>query len=115
MINQPRILDGDGLSTVTSQSPLRELYFRWQEVKDEFVALPDDCDEEAEEPIFSEMLRLEQQAADFEPRTMEDLIFKIIFASDDGEMDVSIYQQALVAQAYALAGIEPRFKKEKQA
>lgn len=52
------------------------------------------------------MLRLEEQAALFEPVTLEDMAFKIIFAEDNSDMDMNI-EQALVAMSYRMAGIEP--------
>lgn len=91
-------------------SPLRALYRQWQGTKDEYNALPEDRDSATEGRIFDEMLRLEQEAADFEPQTVEDLIFKIIFADDNGDMDSTDHQKALVARAYAMAGIEPRIR-----
>lgn len=51
---------------------------------------------------------IEQQAADYEVQTMLDLAYKIIFADDDGAMGASVHQQALVARAYAMVGLEPR-------
>lgn len=95
---------------ITGKSPLRALYYRWQAVKAEHRALMDEDGSEAEQAVFNEMLRLEQEAADFDPLTMEDLAFKIIFADDDGDMDGSPHQGALAAQAYAMVGIVPRLQ-----
>lgn len=92
----------------TPVSPLRALYDQWQGIKDAYSALPSDCDEETDDRLFMRMREMEQQAADFEPQTMEDLIFKIIFADDNGDMDMNIHQEALAARAYAMAEIEPR-------
>lgn len=94
--------------TPDNESPLRALYVRWQAAKDEFAALPPDCGRETEGRIFNDLCRFEQQAADFDPQTMEDLIFKIIFADDNGDMNMNIHQSALVARAYAMAGLEQR-------
>ena len=89
------------------ESPLRALYYRWQGIKAEYSALPTDCDEETDACLYRQMVEVEHQAADYAPQSMEDLAFKIIFADDDGDMDMNIHQTALAARAYALVGIEP--------
>ncbi|KFI27757.1 hypothetical protein CN97_00110 [Haematobacter massiliensis] len=90
--------------TQPDESPLRAMYRRWQEVKAGHRATDD---EDEEDRLFDEMLDLEQRAADFEPQTMEDMAFKIVFADDNGDMDMNIHQTALVARAYRIVGIEP--------
>ncbi|MFV0303061.1 MAG: twin-arginine translocation signal domain-containing protein [Paracoccus sp. (in: a-proteobacteria)] len=75
------------LGLADAESPLRVLYRQWQAAKNELNA---DCPDrgEAREDMLRRQLRdAEQQAADFAPRTMEDLAFKIIFADDNGDMD----------------------------
>ena len=62
--------------------------------------------EDEGDKLFDEMLRLEEQAALFEPVTLEDMAFKIIFAEDNSDMDMNI-EQALVAMSYRMVGIEP--------
>ncbi len=94
-------------AATSTESPLRALYHRWQAVKDEYSALPGDCSEKLEQAVFDSMLRLEHQAADFEPRTMEDLYFKIVFADDNGDMDLNIHQTSLVAMSYRALGVVP--------
>lgn len=98
----------------TRQSPLRELFHRWQTQVAKFLNLPGDCDEAVSAAIFKEIQLLQKQAADFEPRTMEDLTFKIIFADDNGDMDRNTHQEALAARAYAMAGIHPATGQEIQ-
>ena len=87
--------------TQPDESPLRAMYRRWQEVKAGHRATDD---EDEEDRLFDEMLDLEQRAADFEPQTMEDMAFKIVFADDNGDMNI---EQALVAMSYRMLGIEP--------
>lgn len=86
-----------------AESPLRALYHRWQAVKNEYNAFSGHEDEDKH--VFEEMLRIEQEAADFEPTTVEDLHFKIIFADDNGDMNVNTHQSALVERAYRAVGL----------
>ena len=86
-------------------SPLRELFHQWQEAKDTYSDLPDEASKELHENIFQEIVRLEQAAEDFEPATIEDLAFKIIFADDNGDMTCNIHAEALASKAYAMVGI----------
>lgn len=88
----------------TDESPLRAMYRRWQEVKAAHRATDD---EDEEDRLFDEMLRLEEQAALFEPVTLEDMAFKIIFADDNGDMTMNIHQPALVVMSYRIVGIDP--------
>lgn len=88
----------------TDESPLRAMYRRWQEVKAGHRATDN---EDEEDRLFDEMLRLEEEAAMFEPVTLEDMAFKIIFADDNGDMTMNIHQPALVAMSYRIVGIEP--------
>lgn len=89
-----------------NESPLRALYHQWQRVKDACSTLAPDAGERAKEALFAQVYAIEQQSADFEPQTMQDLAFKIIFADDNGAMAMSDHQQALVARAYAMVGLE---------
>lgn len=77
------------------------MYRRWQEVKAGHRATDDEGEEDK---LFDEMLDLELRVADFEQQTMEDMAFKIIFADDNGDMN--IHQTALVAMSYRIVGIE---------
>lgn len=89
-----------------NESPLRALYHQWQRVKDACSTLAPDLGEGVKEVLFAQVYAIEQQAADFEPQTMQDFAFKIIFADDNGAMAMSDHQQALVARAYAIVGLE---------
>ncbi len=51
----------------------------------------------------------------FVPETAADYAFKIIFADDDGGMDVSRAQEAPARQAYRMVGITPRLQAEAEA
>lgn len=92
--------------TLANTSRLRAVYHRWLAAKGAYAALPADCTPEAEALAFREIETLEQQAADFMPRCLEDMAFKIIFADDNGNMSVNPHQKALVSGAYAIAGIK---------
>ncbi|AMN54607.1 hypothetical protein ACP90_21880 [Labrenzia sp. CP4] len=96
------------------QSQLRELFHRWRTQEEKLRNLHDDCDDAVRETISEEIELLQQQAADFEPCTMEDLTFKIIFADDNGDMDRNTHQEALATRAYAMAGINPATGQEIQ-
>lgn len=94
-----------GKTEAAEASPLRELYHQWQGAKEAFANLPDDTPEEVDEIFFQEIDRLEQEAERFEPVTIEDLAFKIIFADDNGDMTCNVHAEALASKAYAMVGI----------
>ncbi|MFV0303429.1 MAG: hypothetical protein ACK5IP_21600 [Paracoccus sp. (in: a-proteobacteria)] len=96
------------LAQAEPESPLRALYHEWQAVKDALNASGPGHGEEAEKALFRQLIGIEQQASDFTPRTVEDLAFKIVFADDDGDMERTVYQEALAKSAYAIAGLQPR-------
>ncbi|PZQ49788.1 MAG: hypothetical protein DI556_09975 [Rhodovulum sulfidophilum] len=83
-------------------SPLRALYHRWQEAKRVYNEATREDFSSEQEALYT----LEEQAAAYIPRTIEDYAFKIIIADDDGDMDMNVHQVALVKQAYELVGIE---------
>ncbi|PWE26722.1 hypothetical protein C4N9_20910 [Pararhodobacter marinus] len=91
-----------------NQSPLREIYWQWQEAKATFNALPDDISDGAEgDAAYQRIVHFEEQASAYEPQTLDDMLMKVIFADNNGDMRTgSIFQAALVAQAYEMAGIE---------
>jgi len=106
--------DLSGKTAGASQSPLRELFHRWKAQEEKRRNLPDDCDEGTSDAISHEIELLQKQAAGFEPHTMEDLAFQIIFADDNGDMNRNTHQEALAARAYAMAGINPATGQEIQ-
>lgn len=83
-------------------SPLRQLYFQWQEAKAASTAADDLEDGHS---LIAAIIDVEQKAADFTPHTPEDWAFKIIFADDNGDMDMNIHQVALTARAYEFCRI----------
>lgn len=86
------------------KSPLRGLYYLWQHIRDEYNRLPAGDDN----LLFRVISEIERLVADFTPKTIEDLAFMILFADDNGDMDVNTQQDALVALAYEMTGIKPR-------
>lgn len=89
-------------AVAATESPLLDLYHRWQAIKDEYNRLPDDADDE---PVYDKMIELEREAAAFKPQTVEDFAFKIIFADDNGDMRMNTAQGALAEMAYQIVGI----------
>lgn len=90
-------------------SILRAKYHEWQATKDEYNA---ECarvepDEAKLAVVFDRMIAMEDDVAAFVPETMEDLVFKVIFSDDDGDMSMNDAQRALAKQAYQMAGIAP--------
>ncbi|MDO5643447.1 MAG: hypothetical protein Q4G26_13815 [Paracoccus sp. (in: a-proteobacteria)] len=86
-------------------SSLRALYDQWQRVRAAYDSLPDGCDV-AENLLWVQLQEIEQYAENYVPQTMEDLVFKIIFADDGGDMSMNPHQVALARCAYAMAGME---------
>lgn len=95
--------------TASAESPLRSLYHQWQAAKQAFNTSGLDQKDPQESKLFNAILDCEDEAAALTPQSIEDYAFKIIFADDDGDMSMNVAQRALVAQAYALVGITPRF------
>ncbi|AVO36546.2 hypothetical protein [Pukyongiella litopenaei] len=85
---------------------LRELHHQWRIARDTYneSAALDGTPEGA--ALFDRILELEQQAADYEPQSVEDFAFKIIIADCDGDMNVTDCQVELANMAYRVAGIE---------
>lgn len=106
---QPASGNGGGLPDAGGRpSPLRALYKEWQALKDDYDTSPIGRDEATLDKLFDQILKIERQAADFVPKTTEDLAFKVVFADDDGNMTMNRQQEALAECCYALTGIEPR-------
>lgn len=86
-------------------SPFPAIYRDWREAKRQFSELPLDVAEEVEDEFFRRILEIEQVAADYQPTTIEDLAWKIVFADDDGDMKGNVHQASLAREAAALVGV----------
>ncbi len=87
-------------------SPLRALYHEWQDAKRTYNEGPIGTTEA--EACFRDLCDCDRRAAAFVPLTVEDFAFKVIFADDDGDMNGTPEQVALVAMAYQIVGLTPR-------
>ncbi len=103
------------LSGFGADSPLRALYHQWQAAIRAYNASGLDDEDPQEKALFDAIIECEERAEAFVPETAADYAFKIIFADDDGGMDVSRAQEALVRQAYRMVGITPRLQAEAEA
>lgn len=89
-----------------NHSPLRALHDQWRVARDTYNR-SDALDGTPEGvALFDRIMEIEQQAADYEPQTVEDFAFKIIIADSDGDMNVTDYQVELANVAYRIAGID---------
>lgn len=83
------------------------MYNEWQAAKVAYNTSSFDEEDPREVAMFEHLISFEQRAADFVPETLEDMIFKIIFADDNGDMRTNTHQKSLVLEAYRLAGLTP--------
>ena len=88
-------------------SPLRSLYHEWQAAKLAYNTSGLDEHHPDEKRMFAAIVDREDAAAAFIPATLEDMAFKIIFADDNGLMNESPAQFALIRLAYGMVGITP--------
>jgi len=96
---------GSAASAYPVISPLRALYHEWQQAKQVFARRDLEDGSPEERALFDAVYRMEARAAAYEPETVEDLWFKILFADDDGDMSVNIDQEALVAMAHKMTAV----------
>lgn len=99
---------GSAASAYPVTSPLRALYHEWQEAKAHLSRADLVEGSPEEDALFDIVTGCSDRAAAYEPETVEDLWFKILFADDDGDMSVNIDQEALVAMAHKMTGIPAR-------
>lgn len=89
------------------ESELRALYRKWQAIKEAYNtnSFPDDAPESLS--LIDRMIDCEERAAAYQPRSVEDYAFKIIFADEDGYLaGMSPPAKALAEMAHQITGIE---------
>lgn len=93
------VASAEGMPGYPRPSPLRALHSDWSAAMSE--ANNNGCDD----AIYQRICAMEKAAAEFEPKTVEDLAFMIIFADAHGDMCMTHYQEVLVRGAMRITGL----------